>query len=69
MAATQSPGAVVTFIANLDTGVTEAGVVIGNPSTTTVRVAYDFALSNQGQITHCKEAVTDTASTVSNLRD
>jgi len=69
MAATQLPGVVVTFIADQDTGVTEAGIVIGNPSTTEVLVAYDFALSNQGQIAHCKEAVTDTATTVSNLVD
>jgi len=69
MAATQQPGVVVTFIADQDTGVTEAGVVIGNPSSTEVLVAYDFSLPSQGQLAHCKEAVTDAASTVSNLVD
>jgi hypothetical protein len=69
MAATQSPGAVVTFIASGDTGVTEAGIVIGNPSTTEVLVAYDFSVASQGQVAHCKEMVTSTATTVSNLRD
>lgn len=69
MAATQQPGEVVTFIADSDTGVTEAGVVIGNPSTTEVLVAYDFSIASQGQIAHCKEAVTDSATTVSNLVD
>lgn len=68
MAATQSPGAVVTFH-SVVTAVTEAGVVIGNPSTTEVLVAYDFSIPSQGQIAHCREEVTSTATTVSNLRD
>lgn len=67
MASTALMGEVVTFIASGDTDTTEAGVVIGNPSTTSVRVAYDFVLSNADQVKHCKEMVTTDVTVVSNL--
>lgn len=62
-------GSVVTFIASGDSDVTEAGIVVGHPSSTEVLVAYDFAVLGSDQIAHCKEFVTDSATTVSNLVD
>lgn len=69
MSAQNDLGAVVTFIASGDSDVTEAGIVVGHPSTTEVLVAYDFAVIGSDQIAHCKEYVTDSATTVSNLVD
>ena len=59
-------GAVVTFTAE---GTTQAGVVIGHPSTTVDLIAYDFALPNGGQIVHCKEATTTADVVVSGQQD
>lgn len=66
MANLANSGDVVTFAVS---GVTEAGIVIAEPNTTHVVVAYDFALPNGGQIVHCKEYTTTSVTVVSSETD
>lgn len=62
MALSTQAGDVVTFLVS---AVTQAGVVIGFPTTTTNLVAYDFALVNGSQLVHCKEFETTSITKVS----
>lgn len=68
MANLANPGDVVTFLST-GSATTEAGIVIGTPSTTSVVVAYDFALPNGGQVVHCKEYTTTAVTVVSSETD
>lgn len=55
-------GDLVTFAIS---GVTVAGVVIGNPSTTTTTVAYDLGIPHADTAKWAKEASTTSVTTVS----
>lgn len=61
-------GDVVTFLIT-GSATTQAGIVIGVPSTTTNVVAYDFAVPHGGRAVHCKEYTTTSVTVVSNLTD
>lgn len=64
MALSTQAGDVVTFLVT-GSATTQAGVVIGFPTTTTNLVAYDFALVNGSQLVHCKEYETTSITKVS----